>query len=310
MKKYYTYIHRRADTNEIFYVGIGRHNDHNSNYQRARSPENRNIIWRRIKDRHGFIVEIIFEADNSYEVKQKEIELIAIYGRLDLKTGILANMTGGGDGRMNGTFESYEKNRKNLSKYRELKKKKCYQYDLNGNFIKEWGSLTDASNYLGDESNSGILVCCKGRCKYYKGFIWNYSLINIKLNIKRARYSEIFQYDLGGNFIQRWDNYKLASKTLNIELGNIRRCANNPENFPIAGNFQWRYVKEEKIDKFIKKTKTVYKVLKLHPETLEILEEYSSQIDAGNAVGVTFKAISKAINKKTKSKGFYWKHKN
>ena len=72
MKKFYTYIHKRIDTNEIFYVGVGRHSNSNCNYQRAKSSENRNIIWKRIRDKHGFIVEIVFEADTSYEVKQKE----------------------------------------------------------------------------------------------------------------------------------------------------------------------------------------------------------------------------------------------
>ena len=44
------------------------------------------------------------------------------------------------------------------------------QYDLDGNFIREWGSATD----VGQEVKSGICSCLKGRKKTAYGYIWKY----------------------------------------------------------------------------------------------------------------------------------------
>ena len=46
-----------------------------------------------------------------------------------------------------------------------------YQFDLNGNLIKEWKSMKEAGKSLGiDERN--ISAACSGKLKTYKGFIW------------------------------------------------------------------------------------------------------------------------------------------
>lgn len=53
---------------------------------------------------------------------------------------------------------------------------KVAQYDLSGNLIKIWDSITQASTHFGSRSTSGIRRVCKkepGR-NTYKGFIWRY----------------------------------------------------------------------------------------------------------------------------------------
>ena len=44
------------------------------------------------------------------------------------------------------------------------------QYDLDGNFIREWSSATD----VGREVKGGICSCLKGRKKTAYGYIWKY----------------------------------------------------------------------------------------------------------------------------------------
>ena len=53
-----------------------------------------------------------------------------------------------------------------------FKRKKVYQYDLNGNLIKEWISVNDAgrNGYLPQK----ISMCCLGKRKTHKGFKWSY----------------------------------------------------------------------------------------------------------------------------------------
>ena len=50
------------------------------------------------------------------------------------------------------------------------------QYDLSGNLIKIWDSISQASQYFGTKTTAGIRRVCKkepGR-NTYKGFIWRY----------------------------------------------------------------------------------------------------------------------------------------
>lgn len=51
--------------------------------------------------------------------------------------------------------------------------KKVMQYDLNGNFIKEWDCTMDIQREL-KYANQNISACCRGEYKNAYGFIWRY----------------------------------------------------------------------------------------------------------------------------------------
>lgn len=86
------YQHRRLDTNEIFYIGIGK------TEKRAYSKHNRNKHWKNIVNKVGHKVEIITTCDTREEACQIEQYLIKYYGRRDLGFGSLVNLTDGGEG--------------------------------------------------------------------------------------------------------------------------------------------------------------------------------------------------------------------
>lgn len=89
------YRHRRLDKNEIFYVGIGKKES------RAFDFRNRNKVWKGIKSRSEIEVDIV-SRDLSWELAcELEQLMIAEYGRIDLGTGRLVNLTDGGDGTFN-----------------------------------------------------------------------------------------------------------------------------------------------------------------------------------------------------------------
>ena len=96
------YQHIRLDTNEIFYIGIGKQSN------RAFSKQRRNKYWKSIVSKHGYKVEIIKEVDTWEEACKLEIELISKYGRKDKGLGPLVNMTDGGEGS-NGMSEESKK---------------------------------------------------------------------------------------------------------------------------------------------------------------------------------------------------------
>lgn len=85
------YRHIRLDKDEPFYIGIG------ISEKRAYSNKNRTNYWHNIANK-GYDIEILFDNLSYDNAKKKEIEFINLYGRIDLGTGILCNMTNGGDG--------------------------------------------------------------------------------------------------------------------------------------------------------------------------------------------------------------------
>ncbi len=89
---YCVYMHIRNDNDQIFYVGIGK--------DRYRSGEKRGRSrwWLAITNKYGYSVKLISEDITREEAIYTEKYLIAFYGRADLKTGNLVNMTDGGEG--------------------------------------------------------------------------------------------------------------------------------------------------------------------------------------------------------------------
>jgi hypothetical protein len=107
--KYYLYRHIRLDKEEPFYIGIGKKYSSCINseyfkrvYKRAfDTHQRRNSIWSRITSKTSYEVEILLESNDLQFIKNKEREFVHFYGRKDLGTGILANLTDGGEGSLN-----------------------------------------------------------------------------------------------------------------------------------------------------------------------------------------------------------------
>jgi len=86
------YRHIRLDTNEVFYIGIGKSSD------RAFSYKKRNKHWNNIVNKTEYEVQVL-KSDLSWDdACELEKILISYYGRKDLGLGPLVNMTDGGDG--------------------------------------------------------------------------------------------------------------------------------------------------------------------------------------------------------------------
>jgi hypothetical protein len=81
---FYVYLHRTADTDRVFYVGKGR-------ARRAHTRSGRSALWKRIADKHGFVVE--FVAQGLTEQAAFALETATIAARKGL-----CNFTAGGEG--------------------------------------------------------------------------------------------------------------------------------------------------------------------------------------------------------------------
>lgn len=173
--RYYVYQHIRDDKNEVFYVGIGTKrlynyswNCYSEKYHRAYSKQKRKKIWNDIVRKTTYRVEIILESHDYNFVKEQEIERIAFYGRKDLGTGTLANLTNGGEGTVGYIQDRYKT------------AKKVYVYDIQGNYVITYLSTQDASKSLGVD-RGGISAVATGKYPSIKGYRFSYIFAGLKI---------------------------------------------------------------------------------------------------------------------------------
>jgi hypothetical protein len=86
------YKHTRMDSGLPFYIGIGK------TIARAYSKNDRSQLWFNYVKKYGYNVEIIHSNISWEQSCELEKKYIKQYGRLSDKTGILVNLTDGGDG--------------------------------------------------------------------------------------------------------------------------------------------------------------------------------------------------------------------
>lgn len=56
----------------------------------------------------------------------------------------------------------------------EKVRKVVLQYDVEGNFLKEWSSATEAEQAISGKFTGAISHCCKGKSKTAFGFVWRF----------------------------------------------------------------------------------------------------------------------------------------
>lgn len=120
------------------------------------------------------------------------------------------------------------------------------QYDLFGNFIKEWKSAKEVERELGI-NNSLISSACLGKIHTAGGFVWKNKFENQKFvkNIREEckrdfsmKFSKpISQFSIDGVLIKEWESINKAQNVTGIK--NISYCVNGKRNK--AGGFIWKY---------------------------------------------------------------------
>lgn len=219
------YFHINPLKNEIFYVGIG-------NIKRPYSKHNRSLFWNKVKNKYGFIVDIVDENLSWKEACEKEKFYIKFIGRRDLKLGSLVNLTDGGDGtkNINITHRNHLRNihigKKQTKEHIEkrikyLRGKKC----------------SDETKYKISQSNKNK-VFSKSSLLKMSISAKNMSIEN-RLKINEASKKPIIQYDLEGNFIKEWKSATDIKNELKIDGGSIAACCKNKRKS--AGKYHWKY---------------------------------------------------------------------
>ena len=226
-ENFYVYGHRTKTDGKCFYIGKGKGDRYKTFYSRNRH-------WHKIVNHHGF--EPVILVNNLSENKAFELEAY-ICEQIGYKNLINIRKEKGWGGHEHSVGTKLK-----LSK-------PVLQYDLEGNFLKKWNGATEAAQSLNKIHSAAITECCRGlRPSIYK-FIWRHAdnpienpqkIINIKQKIEKKPpyFHPIEQYDLDGNFIQKWDNTKIAAKHLNMCTGSISNCLLG--KYKTAGGYIWK----------------------------------------------------------------------
>ena len=203
IKNCYVYLHYTKDTEKLFYVGIGTHDliQYHSKYTRAMQCAacSRNYLWRRYYLKHGRRVEIYKDNLTEKEAKELEIYLIDKYGRIIDNSGILCNISAGGEGR----FKDNSNN------------KKIYVYNLQGILINSFDSCKAAAIYYGlDRRNVGMAANMKRKtCGDYQ-FRYEYNkdlnLINLNSSLRKKAKPIICTNSNTGQVLKFSSSYKFA----------------------------------------------------------------------------------------------------
>ena len=148
----YVYRHIRLDTEQPIYIGIGS----DASYIRAASIKYRNKHWVNVYNKHGMRMEILVDELTRDQACEKEKEFIKLYGRLNNKTGILVNMTDGGEGAFGTVFT--QEQRDAISK-----RIKGIKHPPRSDAFREMISFVNTGRTASKETRKKLSIAAKGR---------------------------------------------------------------------------------------------------------------------------------------------------
>jgi len=256
------YEHIRLDTNTIFYIGIGKKNN------RAYSKYNRNTYWKNIvkKCNNTFNINILHDALSWEEACEKEKQYIKQYGRIDNSTGILCNMTDGGEGILNLQHTDEAKLKISIAAKKRYKTKpqcrkgqrfvnrnsrKVVIMDLKTYIIYKFNTLIEVSLFLNTTASRVRRACIVG--KSIKNHYLKFGSTFSKQDIEQLKNKKI--YDLSVMNINR-DYSVVQKKVINTETNKIyESIAEVSRLYGIRANTLSRYLNG------VSKNKTIFKLI-------------------------------------------------
>ena len=180
-------------------------------------------------------------------------------------------------------------------------KKIVLQYDLEGNLLKEWSSLSEI-----DLDTSNISNCCLGRALTAGGFIWRYKDKFIEIDLEKLNYQKrkIKQYDLKGNLIKSYNSIKEASYN-GFNESNIQDCC--VYRLKSHKGFIWKYIEDDSPVIYESKNKRFVLQYDLNDN---FIKEWDSIASASKELNIRSNNIVTCCSGKSKSSGgFIWKYK-
>lgn len=192
---------------------------------------------------------ILFRSFKKYGIENHQFEIIeeCSLDQLDEKElywGAYYKVLGGNGlncrlGKGRGIVSDELRERMKISN-KGKKNKPILQYNLKGEFIKEWKSILEAELSFSLKNKSNISACCLGKQKTAWGYIWKFKENKIIRKIEGVKVGHLIeQYSLEGKFIKEWKNVNQICKELNFSFSTIYECLN--KKYKTANGFMWKY---------------------------------------------------------------------
>jgi len=127
-----------------------------------------------------------------------------------------------------------------------------------------------------------------------------------KLRLKTGH--NVFQFDLNGNFINKFNSLREAEKVTGINHGNISKCCNNI--FKHTGGYIFKKNNDFNISEIVKKPNGVKKKIIEIDVNGNVINEFNSITEASLKTKIVASSISRVCNgflKKTNNKYFKFK---
>lgn len=244
----YVYRHIRLDKNEPFYIGIG----DDGNYKRPYKKTGRTKYWQHIANL-GYEVEIMMDGLTWEQAIEKEKEFIKLYGRIDLKTGILVNMTDGGDGvkgkittdetkdKISNAIKEWHKTYVTSEENREKSSKRIKELFKDNDFLERRAESVRNSKKLKEYyasrrgKPSGFRHTDESKRKIAESKIGK--KMPIEAVLKKSK--KLIQKTLDGEEIKVWPSAKEVQRCTNFAQAGISRCCKG--EFKQAYGYKWEY---------------------------------------------------------------------
>ena len=131
--------------------------------------------------------------------------------------------------------------------YQKARYESIVEYDLNGNFIKEYKN----NDIKGINKRQSVLKCCENKLSYGYNRIWKYKCdvldkdgnIILKINGIKENGIPIVQYDSNGKYIQEFKSINEAAKSINCSSSSIFDALQGKKTILCYG-YAWRYKKD------------------------------------------------------------------
>lgn len=141
----------------------------------------------------------IYEDISREKAIKIEISFIKKFGKIIDGTGILTNISDGGDTTVCNKIGADN-----------IHSKKVYQYTLSGKFKKEWDCLREIGRKI-KKSYNNIGDCCRGKTKTSYGYQWFYEFKGNKINSiktkeQHKRRKKVYKFDNAGNLVSEYES--------------------------------------------------------------------------------------------------------
>ena len=192
------------------------------------------------------------------------------------------------------------------------------QYDIDGNFIREFSTIEEASE-ISKTHKTSIVLCLQGKRTQAGNYLWRYKEGEVltQIDIPKISYVDstpVLMFDDKENVLQEFSSIKEAAEFIGISQSCISQCVRG--TLKSCGGYIWRYknycrkpldVKLLDVPFPTKIFSSKVRVLQYNLEG-QFVEEYESMTEASKATGISLPHIAQCTYGERDSAGNYmWK---